>query len=506
MPSPARSRSVRSISSRRSPRPSMMPVFDREAAALRVAKDAARAVVAGLHAHRPLQALDRLHVVVEDVGPGVEHRVDVGRAPLEVGDEHLDRGRRVAVADRADRRRPHGRPAVGELVPGDARDDAVAQAHRGDGLGDPGGLAQVELGRTPGLHRAEVAGARADVAEDHHRRGAARPALAQVRALRALADRVELVLVRRGRARPSSPGPTGSLALSQDGLRAVSMRGCGFRIDGLKWIRSPANHKQGTRGSFRLRQPAPCGILTRSHERDTGRHHPRPARRAPAEARRAARGGGRPVPRRVQARRTSRPRRLRPTSTARTTRVPVAVAGRLVTIRDMGKSQFAKILDQQGEIQLYMKKDVVGDDAYAAFGKLDLGDIIGASGNALPDQDRRDRPSGSRPSRSSRRRSGPFPRSGTASPTPSRSTASATWTWSSTGSRAGASSFARGSSPRSAASSRRASSSRSRRRSSRPSPAAPRPSPSRPTTTRSASTSSCGSRSSSTSSGCSSAA
>ena len=60
--------------------------------------------------------------------------------------------------------------------------------------------------------------------------------------------------------------------------------------------------------------------------------------------------------------------------------VPVSVAGRLVTIRDMGKSQFVKILDQQGEIQLYLKKDVVGDEAYAAFKKLDLGDIIGARG------------------------------------------------------------------------------------------------------------------------------
>jgi lysyl-tRNA synthetase class 2 len=56
------------------------------------------------------------------------------------------------------------------------------------------------------------------------------------------------------------------------------------------------------------------------------------------------------------------------------------VAGRLVTIRDMGKSQFVKILDLQGEIQLYVKRDVVGDDAYAAFKKLDLGDIIGAKG------------------------------------------------------------------------------------------------------------------------------
>ncbi|MSU23865.1 MAG: lysine--tRNA ligase [Opitutus sp.] len=60
--------------------------------------------------------------------------------------------------------------------------------------------------------------------------------------------------------------------------------------------------------------------------------------------------------------------------------VSVAVAGRLVTIRDMGKSQFVKLLDQQGQIQLYVKKDVIGDEAYAAFKKLDLGDILGANG------------------------------------------------------------------------------------------------------------------------------
>src|SRR6478609_1304960 len=60
--------------------------------------------------------------------------------------------------------------------------------------------------------------------------------------------------------------------------------------------------------------------------------------------------------------------------------VPVKVAGRLVVIRDMGKSQFVKILDQQGQLQLYVKKDLIGDDAYVAFKKLDLGDIIGAEG------------------------------------------------------------------------------------------------------------------------------
>jgi lysyl-tRNA synthetase class 2 len=60
--------------------------------------------------------------------------------------------------------------------------------------------------------------------------------------------------------------------------------------------------------------------------------------------------------------------------------VAVTVAGRLVVIRDMGKSQFVKLLDQAGQIQIYIKKDVIGDDAYAAFKKLDLGDFIGVAG------------------------------------------------------------------------------------------------------------------------------
>ena len=60
--------------------------------------------------------------------------------------------------------------------------------------------------------------------------------------------------------------------------------------------------------------------------------------------------------------------------------IAVKIAGRLVVIRDMGKSHFVKILDQQGQIQLYLKKDVIGEEAYTAFKKLDLGDIIGAEG------------------------------------------------------------------------------------------------------------------------------
>ena len=58
----------------------------------------------------------------------------------------------------------------------------------------------------------------------------------------------------------------------------------------------------------------------------------------------------------------------------------VAVAGRLMAIRVMGKSIFAKLRDRQGLIQIYVKKDVLGEEAFKAFKKLDLGDIIGATG------------------------------------------------------------------------------------------------------------------------------
>jgi len=58
----------------------------------------------------------------------------------------------------------------------------------------------------------------------------------------------------------------------------------------------------------------------------------------------------------------------------------VSVAGRMVMQNDMGKSSFVKLLDRDGRIQAYVRKDVIGDEAYAAFKKLDLGDIIGVSG------------------------------------------------------------------------------------------------------------------------------
>ncbi len=58
----------------------------------------------------------------------------------------------------------------------------------------------------------------------------------------------------------------------------------------------------------------------------------------------------------------------------------VRVAGRMTARRIMGKSLFANLTDQDGVIQLYVQKNVVGDEAYELFKELDLGDILTAEG------------------------------------------------------------------------------------------------------------------------------
>jgi lysyl-tRNA synthetase class 2 len=57
----------------------------------------------------------------------------------------------------------------------------------------------------------------------------------------------------------------------------------------------------------------------------------------------------------------------------------VKIAGRIMTIRRMGKASFAHIMDQKGRIQIYLKKDDIGEN-YDAFRLMDIGDIIGAEG------------------------------------------------------------------------------------------------------------------------------
>ena len=61
--------------------------------------------------------------------------------------------------------------------------------------------------------------------------------------------------------------------------------------------------------------------------------------------------------------------------------IAVRIAGRMVSRRIMGKASFAHLLDTDGKIQLYVARDGVGEDTYAAFKKWDIGDVLGIEGH-----------------------------------------------------------------------------------------------------------------------------
>jgi lysyl-tRNA synthetase class 2 len=62
---------------------------------------------------------------------------------------------------------------------------------------------------------------------------------------------------------------------------------------------------------------------------------------------------------------------------------PYGVAGRVMALRSMGKVTFLGIRDRDGDLQLFIKKDKVGDKAYEALKQADLGDIVFARGRAM---------------------------------------------------------------------------------------------------------------------------
>ena len=57
-----------------------------------------------------------------------------------------------------------------------------------------------------------------------------------------------------------------------------------------------------------------------------------------------------------------------------------ALAGRMMSSRSFGKVIFFHVMDRTGRLQCYAEKAVLGDDAFAAFKKLDIGDIVGVQG------------------------------------------------------------------------------------------------------------------------------
>ncbi len=64
----------------------------------------------------------------------------------------------------------------------------------------------------------------------------------------------------------------------------------------------------------------------------------------------------------------------------------VSVAGRLMSKRGMGKVGFCHMADITGQIQLFVKKDILGEDEYAIFKKYDIGDLVGAEGEVFTTQ------------------------------------------------------------------------------------------------------------------------
>ena len=61
----------------------------------------------------------------------------------------------------------------------------------------------------------------------------------------------------------------------------------------------------------------------------------------------------------------------------------VSIAGRIMSKRVMGKASFCNVQDLQGNIQSYVARDIVGEEAYKAFKKMDIGDIVGIKGDVF---------------------------------------------------------------------------------------------------------------------------
>ena len=64
----------------------------------------------------------------------------------------------------------------------------------------------------------------------------------------------------------------------------------------------------------------------------------------------------------------------------------VSIAGRMTSRRVMGKASFAHLLDGEGDIQIYVRREDVGEESYAAFKQDDIGDILGVKGTVFRTQ------------------------------------------------------------------------------------------------------------------------
>ncbi len=156
-----------------------------------VAQQLEGSLVARAGSHHAIEARHGLGVVVQHFGFGFDDDSNRFTVALKIGDQHFDAAAGSQPADLFDDHGECARASDEIIIAIDAGDDGVLQAEGGDGFGDAAGLVEIDgLGPAFG-HGAKSAAARAQIAQHHEGRGFVLPALADVGALRALADGVQ---------------------------------------------------------------------------------------------------------------------------------------------------------------------------------------------------------------------------------------------------------------------------------------------------------------------------
>ncbi len=149
-----------------------------------------------LGAHAGIEARHGFHIVIEDVGRGIEHAGHGIEVAAEIRREDFDAGGGQGAADLANGFGEMVGAAIRKIVAIDAGDHDVAEVHVTRHASNVGGLGGIEADvMLPGIEfadAAEAAAARAKLAENHESGGAAVKALVDIGAARFLADGMEV--------------------------------------------------------------------------------------------------------------------------------------------------------------------------------------------------------------------------------------------------------------------------------------------------------------------------
>ena len=158
---------------------------------LRFTQDVERGPIFRARTHGRRQPFDGFHVVIEDVGRGLEDDLDAPFLGVKVGNQNLYDNRGIHRANRLDRACKMIRATIFQIVSGDGGNDDVLQTHPAHRLRDAPRFILFQRERFSRSHGAKSAGPGAACTRDHHRRGALAPTFPAIRALRAFTDGVQ---------------------------------------------------------------------------------------------------------------------------------------------------------------------------------------------------------------------------------------------------------------------------------------------------------------------------